>query len=161
MKNMATFLFIVIWLAALAATFVPVVPATLMIWGAALLHAVLTGFQPITWGFLAGLGALAIAAMLVDNLAVAWGAAKFGGSSAAGWGALIGGLVGLLLGPLGFVVGPFLGAVLAELIVTRKSGLEAIRSGIGTLLGLLGGIGAKLVIHIVMGALVLIRIFSA
>ncbi len=108
---MTTLLFIVIWLGALIATCVPVVPATLIIWGAALLHAVLTGFQPITWGLLAGLGALAIAAMLVDNLAAAWGTAKFGGSSAAAWGALAGGLVGLLLGPLGFVIGPFLGAV--------------------------------------------------
>ena len=158
---MATLLFIVIWLAALIATFIPVVPATIIIWGAALLHAVLTGFQPIGWGFLAGLGVLAVAAMLVDNLAAAWGAKKFGGSSAAGWGALAGGLVGLLLGPLGFVIGPFLGAVIAELLVTRKSLLEAVRSGVGTLLGLLGGIGAKLVIHIVMGALVLVRIFSA
>ena len=158
---MATLLFIVIWLAALIATFIPIVPATLLIWGAALLHAVLTGFQPIGWGFLAGLGVLAVAAMLVDNLAAAWGAKKFGGSSAAGWGALAGGLVGLLLGPLGFVIGPFLGAVIAELLVTRKSLLEAVRSGVGTLLGLLGGIGAKLVIHIVMGALVLVRIFSA
>lgn len=158
---MATLLFTLIWLGALIATFVPVIPATLIIWSAALLHAVLTGFQPITWGFLAALGVLAIAAMLVDNLAAAWGAKKFGGSSAAGWGALIGGLVGLLLGPLGFMIGPFLGAVLAELIFTRKSILEAISSGVGTLLGLLGGIGAKLVIHMVMGALVLIRIFSA
>ena len=161
MKKVATLLFIAIWLAALMATFVPIVPATLIIWGAALLHAVLTGFQPINWGFLAGLGALAIAAMLVDNLAAAWGAARFGGSSAAAWGALLGGLVGLLLGPLGFIIGPFLGAVLAELIVTRKSTLEAVKSGVGTLLGLLGGIGAKLVIHITMGALVLIRIFGA
>ena len=158
---MATLLFTLIWLGALIATFVPVIPATLIIWSAALLHAVLTGFQPITWGFLAALGVLAIAAMLVDNLAAAWGAKKFGGSSAAGSGALIGGLVGLLLGPLGFMIGPFLGAVLTELIFTRKSILEAISSGVGTLLGLLGGIGAKLVIHMVMGALVLIRIFSA
>ena len=158
---MATLLFTVIWLAALVATFIPIVPATIIIWGAALLHAVLTGFQPISWGFLVGLGVLAVAAMLVDNLAAAWGAAKFGGSRAAAWGALAGGLVGLLLGPLGFMIGPFLGAVIVELIVTRKSLLEAVRSGVGTLLGLLGGIGAKLVIHIVMGVFVLVRIFSA
>jgi uncharacterized protein YqgC (DUF456 family) len=37
----------------------------------------------------------------------------------------------------------------------------AVNSGVGTLLGLLGGIGAKLVIHVLMGVLVLIRIFSA
>ena len=158
---MATLLFIVIWFVAVVATFIPIVPATLMIWGAALLHAVLTGFQPIGWDYLTALGILAVAAMLVDNLAAAWGAKRFGGSSAAAWGALLGGLVGLLLGPLGFIIGPFVGAVLAEVFVSRKSMLEAVSSGVGTLLGLLGGIGAKLVIHVLMGVLVLIRIFSA
>jgi uncharacterized protein YqgC (DUF456 family) len=158
---MATVLFVVIWLGALVATFVPVVPATLIIWLAALLHAVLTEFQPLTSGFLIGLGVLAVAAMLVDNVAAAWGAKRFGGSSAAAWGALVGGLVGLLLGPLGFVVGPFLGAVASELLVSGKPVPEAIRSGIGTLLGMLGGIEAKLVIHLAMGVIVLVRVFTA
>jgi hypothetical protein len=35
------------------------------------------------------------------------------------------------------------------------------RSGVGTLLGMLGGIGAKLLIHVAMGVLVMIRIFTA
>jgi uncharacterized protein len=153
--------FIVLWLIALVATFVPVVPSTLIIWCAALLHAVLTGFQPLNWPFLIGLAVLAGVAFVVDNLAAAWGARKFGGSSAAGWGALIGGLVGLFLGPLGFLFGPILGAILAEMLLAKKEPLEAMRSGIGTLLGMLGGIGAKLLIHLGMGALVLLRIFSA
>jgi uncharacterized protein len=157
----ATIVFVILWLASLVATFVPVVPATLIIWGAALLHALLTGFQPLSWGYLIALGVLAGFAFVVDNIAAAWGAKKFGGSSAAGWGALVGGLVGLFLGPLGFLIGPILGAILAELIVSRKQPLEAMRSGVGTLLGMLGGIGAKLVIHFFMGVLVLIRIFTA
>jgi uncharacterized protein len=157
----ATVLFILIWLGALAATFVPVVPATLIIWGAALLHALLTGFQPLSWGYLIALGALAVGAMIVDNIAGAWGARKFGGSKAAGWGALIGGLVGLFLGPIGFLIGPFLGAVVAEMTVSNKPPLEAVKSGVGTLVGMLGGIGAKLVIHLAMGVLVLVRIFTA
>ena len=158
---MATVLFVVLWLGSLVATFVPVIPATLIIWGAALLHALLTGFQPLSWGYLIALGILAGFAFVVDNIAAAWGAKKFGGSSAAGWGALVGGLVGLFLGPLGFLIGPILGAILAELIVSKKQPLEAMRSGVGTLLGMLGGIGAKLVIHFFMGVLVLIRIFTA
>jgi hypothetical protein len=158
---MATLVFIVIWLAALVATFVPIIPATFVIWLAALLHAVLTGFQPLNWGFLLGLGVLAVAASLVDNLAAAWGARRYGGSSAAGWGALVGGLVGIFLGPLGLLVGPFLGAVVAELFVTGKPLPEALRSGVGTLLGLLGGIGAKFLIHLAMGIIVLVRVFTA
>ena len=154
-------LFVILWLAALVATFVPVIPATLIIWLAALLHAVLTGFQPLTWGYLIALGVLAGFAFVIDNIAAAWGARKFGGSSAAAWGALIGGLVGLFLGPIGFLAGPIVGAILAEMLISKKAFPDALRSGAGTLLGLLGGIGAKLVIHFFMGALVLIRIFTA
>jgi uncharacterized protein len=154
-------LFVILWLVALVATFVPVIPATLIIWLAALLYAVLTGFQPLTWGYLIALAALAAVAFLIDNIAAAWGARKFGGSSAAGWGALLGGLVGLFLGPLGFLVGPILGAIIAEMLISKKEPLEAMRSGVGTLLGMLGGIGAKLLIHVAMGVLVLIRIFTA
>jgi uncharacterized protein len=154
-------LFVILWLAALVATFMPVIPATLIIWLAALLLAVLTGFQPLTWGYLIALGVLAGFAMVMDNIAAAWGARKFGGSSAAAWGALVGGLVGLFLGPLGFLAGPILGAVLAEMLISKKDPLEALRSGVGTLLGMLGGIGAKLLIHLAMGVLVLIRVFTA
>ena len=151
-------LFILIWLGALLATFIPVVPATLLVWGAALVHALLTGFQPLTWGYLLALGVLAAAAMLVDNLAAAWGAKKFGGSSYAAWGALVGGLLGIFLGPIGFLIAPFLGAVLLEVLLAKKSWLEAGKSGIGTLLGILGGVGAKLIIHLGMGILVLTQI---
>ena len=160
MTWLPSLLFVILWLAALVATFVPVIPATLIIWLAALLHAVLTGFQPLTWGYLIALGVLAAFALVMDNIAAAWGARKFGGSSAAVWGALIGGLVGLFLGPLGFLFGPILGAVLAEVLISKKEWPEALRSGVGTLVGMLGGIGAKLLIHIVMGVLVLIRIFT-
>jgi uncharacterized protein len=154
-------LFVILWLTALVATFVPVIPATLIIWLAALLYAVMTGFQALTWGYLIALGVLAGVAFLIDNIAAAWGARKFGGSSAAGWGALAGGLIGLFLGPLGFLFGPILGAVLAEMLISKKDPLEALRSGVGTLVGMLGGIGAKLLIHVGMGVLVLIRIFTA
>ncbi len=156
--NGPNILFVVLWLVAVVCTFVPVVPATLLIWLAALLHGLLTGFQPITSWFLLGFAVVAVVAMLLDNVAGAWGAKRFGGSKAAGWGALVGGLIGLFLGPIGFVVGPFAGAVVAELFLGREV-QAAVRSGIGTLAGLLGGIGAKLLIHILMGVLVLFRIF--
>jgi uncharacterized protein len=153
-------LFVVIWLGSLVATFIPIVPATLLIWGAALVHALLTGFVPLGWGYLAALAVLAAAAMLVDNIAAAWGAKKFGGSSQAAWGALLGGLLGMFFGPFGFLLLPFLGAVLFEMLLSKKPMLGAIKSGIGTLLGILGGVGAKLLIHLGMGVLVLVRILA-
>jgi hypothetical protein len=159
MEIVADVLFVVIWVAGLALTFVPIVPATWIIWGAALLNAALTGFTPINWTFLIVLALIALVAVTIDNVAAAWGARKFGGSSAAAWGALVGGLVGLFLGPIGFLIGPFAGAVVAEMLVSRREPVDAIKSGLGTLAGMLGGIGAKMVVHAAMGVLVLLRIF--
>lgn len=155
----AGIVFVIIWLAGVAATFFPVVPATIIIWLAALLHAVVTGFQPLDWTFLIGLALVGSSAFVIDNLAAAWGARKFGGSSAAGWGALIGGIVGIfVLPPFGFLICPVIGAVLLEMLVSKRSFEAALKSGIGTLVGMLGGIGLKLLVHVAMGIMVILRI---
>lgn len=159
MGTVADVLFVVLWIAGLGLTFIPLVPATWIIWGAALLHALLTGFKPLDWTFLIVLALIALVTVFIDNFAAAWGARKFGGSSAAGWGALVGGILGLFVGPIGFLVGPFAGAVGAEMLVSRRNLEDALKSGIGTLAGMLTGIGAKLVVHAAMGVLVLTRIF--
>lgn len=159
MGTVADVLFVVLWIAGLGMTFIPLVPATWIIWGAALLHALLTGFKPLHWTFLTVLALIALVTVFIDNVAAAWGARKFGGSSASGWGALIGGILGIFLGPIGFLIGPFAGAVGAEMLVSRRNLKDALKSGIGTLAGMLTGIGAKLIVHAAMGVLVLIRIF--
>ena len=152
-------IFVILWLAGVAATFFPVVPATIIIWAAALLHALLTGFQPLDWTFLIGLALVGSSAFVIDNLAAAWGARKFGGSSAAGWGALLGGIAGIfVLPPFGFLICPVIGAVMLEMLVSKKPFEEALKSGIGTLVGMLGGIGLKLLIHIGMGSMVILRL---
>lgn len=151
--------FVILWLGGVAATFFPVVPATIIIWTAALLHALLTGFQPLDRTFLIGLALVGSSAFVIDNLAAAWGARKFGGSSAAGWGALLGGIAGIfVLPPFGFLICPVIGAVLLEMLISKKSFEEAIKSGIGTLVGMLGGIGLKLLVHLGMGIMVILRI---
>ncbi len=158
MTIIADILFILLWLLGLALTIVPVVPATLIIWGAGMLHGLLTGFWPLEGNVLLIFSLLGIAALAVDNLAGAWGAKRFGGSSAAIWGALIGSVVGLFFGLFGLLLGPVIGAVVAEFVVGRQLP-EALRSGLGTLVGMLGGVVAKLIIHVVMGVFVLSHIF--
>jgi uncharacterized protein YqgC (DUF456 family) len=46
------------------------------------------------------------------------------------------------------------------LLLGKKPMFEAVKSGIGTLLGILGGVGAKFLIHLGMGILVLVRILA-
>lgn len=160
MESSATLIFLAVWIIGLVGTFIPVVPATLVIFLGALLAGYLEGFDALSWPWLVGIGLVTLFASLVDNLASAWGARRFGGSSAAMWGAILGSLVGLLI-PFGLLVGPFAGALLAELAVRRRPVREAARSAFGTLVGLLTGIAAKFVLHVLIGIVVLWRLTNA
>jgi uncharacterized protein YqgC (DUF456 family) len=88
--SLAFLVFLVAWGVGLAATFVPVLPATLIIFLGALAATLLGGFQ--LWPdlpFLLTFAALTVLISLVDNLASAWGARRYGGSRQAVWGCLL------------------------------------------------------------------------
>ena len=147
-------IFLVLWIVGMICTFLPLVPATWIIFAGTLIAALLDGYQaaqdlPIIIVF----GVLAVVAMLVDNLAASWGARKYGGSKQAMWGALAGGIVGLFipLPPFNLLIGPMLGALLAELLFAHRPLNEALSSTWGTLVGLLSGMAAKLVLHVLIG----------
>lgn len=86
---------------------------------------------------------LAAAAITVlDYYVPVAGTRRMGGSKAAGRGAAIGLVLGLFAGPLGIVVGPFIGALLAEMIVGRPLPL-ALKAATGAFLGFLAGVIMK------------------
>jgi len=85
----------------------------------------------------------------VDYLTTAIGSRYFGGSKAAMWGAALGLLVGLLFFPIGLLIGPFLGAAIADYIFRRRTD-QAIRSGVGASLGFWSALPIKLVLKGVM-----------
>lgn len=133
--SLAFIIFLVAWIAGMVCTFLPAVPATLIIFAGAAIAMLLDGFQAgADLPFLLGFGLVTLLVMSVDNVASAWGAKKYGGGKEAMWGAIVGGLLGMLLGPLGLFV--------------------------GTLVGILAGIGAKLVLHFVMGIYTLWRLWE-
>ena len=184
MTFLAVTLFVILWVGSLIATFVPVLPSSFILWGAALLYAFMTGFAEINVLWLVGLGIVAACSSLLDNVAGAWGTRRYGGSKYAAYGALIGGIVGIFLGPIGILAGPLLGAFIAEIFFgeraarhtqevvgrpevsaptvlsneERKRLERAISSTKGTFVGMLLGIGAKLAIHFFMGLAVLVRV---
>jgi uncharacterized protein len=139
-------------LAGLVGAVVPVLPGTPLIFAGALLHAFATDFQSLGFGRLALLALLAIVASVLEHLAGALGARKFGGGRGAVIGAVIGVVVGLAWPPFGLLVCPIAGAIIGELVRTRAIG-PSVRTGMGTALGMIVGVAMHLALAVVMVAL--------
>ncbi|ADY25830.1 protein of unknown function DUF456 [Deinococcus proteolyticus MRP] len=157
----AFLVFLVLWLLALVGTFIPVIPATALLLIGGVAGVFLKGYSGAgDTVFLAVLVVLTLVSSFADNIATAWGAGRYGGSKQAMWGAIAGSLAGLLLGPLGILVGPLLGAFAAELLLVRRPVDEAARSAFGTLVGLLTGMAAKFVLNLLIGLWALWRFWG-
>ena len=82
---------------------------------------------------------------ILDYVVPIMGTKKYGGSKRGVWGATIGVVVGLFFGPLGIIIGPFLGAYIGE-ITTGKKERDALRAAWGSFVGFLLGVGMKLMV---------------
>lgn len=141
---------IILFLAGLAGTVLPVLPGAPLILLGMVVYGFFTGFAQLSWGVFVWQAVAVALAFLIDYLAGVWGVRRYGGSRAALWGSVIGLFAGALaLGPAGIIVGPFLGAFLGEFLA-RKDVAQGLRTGVGSLIGLLGGTVLKLVIELVM-----------
>src|SRR5690554_5774386 len=98
----------------LVGTVVPVLPGVPIAFVGMLLAAWVTDFQTVGWGIISVLAVLTVLSVLIDFLASAFGAKRLGASSRAFWGATFGALAGMFFGLVGIIVGPFIGAVVAE-----------------------------------------------
>jgi uncharacterized protein YqgC (DUF456 family) len=117
----------------------------------------LTQFQTLGMWFLGLMIVLAILGEVFEAWIGFRYAQKYGGSSRAGWGALIGGLVGAIMGVpvpvigsvIGGFVGAFVGAALFEYTRQRQSGVAA-KAGWGAVLGRAAAAALKMAIGLVM-----------
>jgi uncharacterized protein len=143
-----------LFLTGLAGALIPWLPGPLFILAGAVLWAFATDFAEIGIGRLVILGALALLTFLLNFVAGAVGACRYGGSRWGVVGAVVGAVIGLFFGPLGLLAGPVVGAIAGEML--RGADIEgSVRSGFGALVGLLAGIVADFVISLVMVGLFL------
>ena len=116
----------------------PIIPGVLFLVGGFLLYGLFFSFSELSWWFWIIEILFVVLLFGADTLANAFGIKKFGGSNAGMWGSTIGLLFGPFVIPVaGILIGPFLGAVIAELIVEKRTFSEAVKSGIGSLVGFL------------------------
>jgi uncharacterized protein YqgC (DUF456 family) len=134
---------ILLILAGIAGTVLPALPGPPLVFGGLLLAAWIDGFQKVGAATLVVLGALTVAAAVVDFVAGAYGAKRVGASRSALIGASVGTVVGIFFGVPGLVFGPFAGALAGELLA-RGSVVRAGRVAVGTWIGLALAIAIKL-----------------
>jgi uncharacterized protein len=151
---------VVLMAVGLIGTVVPVLPGTTIILGAAIIHRLALGPER-SCGLTAliGLGVLTLVSYLLDAAAGYLGARRFGATKWGVAGGIIGGLVGLFFGLPGLFLGPIAGAAAGELI-SGKELVKAGRAGWGTILGMLGGMIARIFIGLAMVAIFLTNVPS-
>jgi len=136
-------------LVGLAGLVLPVLPGILLVFAGLAVAAWADGFARVgAWG-LATIGGLALAALAVDFLASLLGARRAGASGLAVAGAGLGALVGLLFGVPGLILGPFIGAVVGELIA-RRDLMRAGKVGLATWIGMVLGGVTKVILAFMM-----------
>lgn len=129
----------------------PIIPSAVLMVGGFLVYGWVVSFDGMNWLFWAIQILFLVLLFAADTLSNLVGVKKFGGSKAGMWGSTIGLLVGPFVIPVaGILLGPFLGAILAELIVSRKKLKEAFIVGIGSLIGFLTSIITKGSLMVVM-----------
>ncbi|MGN7479297.1 DUF456 domain-containing protein [Solibacillus silvestris] len=159
MDIIAWVLIIALFIVAFIGLVYPIIPSVLFLLGGFIVYGLFYSFSDLPWWFwLIQLlfVALLFAADTVSNLI---GVKKFGGSKAGMWGSTIGLLVGPFVIPFaGIIAGPFIGAIIGELIVERSNFRQAIKVGVGSVLGFLTSVATKGIVQAVMIALFFIAI---
>ncbi|WP_020650635.1 DUF456 domain-containing protein [Solimonas variicoloris] len=140
---------LVLIVAGLVGTLLPILPGAPLVFFGLWLIALIDGYRHVGWLTLTLLGLIVVLTVVIDFAASALGARKVGASRQAVSGALLGSIVGVFFGLPGLLLGPFVGAVIGELVAQSRVE-HAARVGIATWLGLLAGSIAKLALCLTM-----------
>ena len=133
-------------LVGLAGCILPMLPGPPLAWlGMLLLH--FTDRVDFTVTELVVSALVVIATVVLDYITPMIGTKKFGGGKYGNWGCMIGTVVGLFFMPLGLILGPFIGAVIGELIAGKPM-RSALKAGFGSFVGFLFGTLIKLAVCI-------------
>jgi uncharacterized protein YqgC (DUF456 family) len=141
---------IVLMAVGLIGTVLPVVPGTVIILAAALIHQMMLGTEKsLGWWNITVLVLLMLLSYALEFAGGYFGAKRFGATKWGAYGAMLGAIIGLFFPFPGLIIGPIVGAIAGELLAGKRL-VSAGRAGWGTLLGNLAGLIGKLTIGLVM-----------
>jgi uncharacterized protein YqgC (DUF456 family) len=140
---------IVLIVVGIAGTILPALPGPILVFAGFVLGAWAGGFDRVGPATLLLLAVLTGLTYLVDLGATARGVRRAGASRRAVFGSVLGLLAGIPFGLVGLLIGPFAGALIAELTV-RNDMRSAGRAGLAAWIGFLVGSVAKLALVFTM-----------
>ena len=140
----------ILMLTGILGSFLPVLPGTPVSWvGLLLLY--LTEAVPNDWWFLGITLVVALVVFAMDYIIPAIGTRKFGGTRAGMVGTTIGLIIAIffpILGILGIIIWPFVGAFLGELY-NKADQKSALNAAFGSFVGFLTGTFLKFVVTVI------------
>lgn len=144
----------------LLGSFLPVLPGPSVSWVGILLLYLVEGVpfsHTVVWiTFL-----VALAVTVLDFIIPAQGTKRFGGSKYGIWGTNIGLIIGIFSPvPFGFIIGPFVGALIGEFIYNSKDSNRAMKAAFGSFIGFLASVFIKFVICIIFLGLFFVKVWE-
>ncbi len=133
----------------LAGSVLPGIPSTPLVLLVAIGHRLWFGAASASNLALLILGALTALSLVMDYLAGMYGAKRLGATWRGVLGAVVGGLIGIFFAFPGIIVGPFVGALMFEMMGGREW-KQAARAGLGAVIGLFVGALGKLACCVAM-----------
>ena len=140
---------IVLGIVGLVGTVIPVLPGTIISF-MGLVAASFTDGSNIEVVVLTIWGIVSVTVIALDYLLPGYLSKRFGGTKWGSWGATIGTILGIFIGPAGLILGPFACAVVGELLGEKLSMREALRVGFGSMLSFVVGTIFKFIVGVFM-----------
>jgi uncharacterized protein YqgC (DUF456 family) len=151
---------LLIMLIGIVGSLVPIIPGVLVSWiGLAVLY--LAPSLEFDTLFITITGIVALILYILDYIIPAVGTKKFGGSKAGMWGTTIGLIVGIFAPiPFGILIGPFLGALVGELVVNKTEKSLALKAAFGSFLGFIGSTFIKFIATLIYLGLFIFKLIE-
>lgn len=143
-------LIVALFIIGMAGTIYPILPGVVAIYFAFFVYGWFFSFEEFGWFFWIIQTLIVVVLLVADYLVGAWGVKKFGGSKLSVWLSTIGIIVGSFFAfPFGLVLGPFIGALIGELI-KGESFSKAVKVAFGSVVGLFSSVVVKIVLQVLM-----------
>lgn len=140
-------------------SFLPVLPGPPLSWVGLLLFYLVKGVEMDYWTLGITLFITVIVTIL-DYVIPSIGTKRFGGSKYGVWGTNIGLIVGLFIPPFGFIVGPFIGAFIGEIIFDSSNLKRALKAATGSFIGFLASTFLKIAVCLGFFVLFCIKVWE-